>query len=156
MADIFSKKKRSSIMSSIRSKGTAPEVRLLKIIRSLANGRKVVPNKSLAGVSVDAYIPSLKAAIFCDGCFYHMCPVHGHIPKSNKKYWAPKLARNKYRDLKSRRLLSEAGFAVWRVWEHSLTPSRINYTLARMRRLLDKRASNNSEVVKPATGGRSE
>ncbi len=153
MADIFSKKKRSIIMSSIRSKGTAPEVRLLKAIKSLAIGRKIVPHKSLAGVSVDAYIPSLKAVVFCDGCFYHMCPVHGHIPKSNKKYWAPKLAGNKARDIKSRRHLVERGFAVWRVWEHALTPGRLNYTLGRLRYLIKIREIGLAKQKRTASQG---
>lgn len=141
MADIFSKKKRSNIMSRIRSKGTAPEVRLCQIVKELAGRRKVASHEKIAGVSVDLYVPSLKAAIFCDGCFYHVCPQHGHVPKSNKKYWAPKLARNKARDVKLRRELRRLGYAVWRVWEHGLVPSRVNYTAGRLKWLIADRKS---------------
>lgn len=70
-------------------------------------------------------VPGLRLAIFADGCFYHGCPEHGHLPKSNLEYWLPKLARNRKRDRVSRRALRKMGFAVWRFWEHELKGARM-------------------------------
>jgi DNA mismatch endonuclease (patch repair protein) len=59
-----------------------------------------------------------KVAVFVDGCFWHGCPEHGTLPKSNADWWATKLARNVERDADTDRLLADAGWTVIRVWEH--------------------------------------
>jgi DNA mismatch endonuclease (patch repair protein) len=56
--------------------------------------------------------------VFVDGCFWHACPEHGSVPKSNGAYWVPKLARNQERDEHIDRALLAAGWTVLRVWEH--------------------------------------
>ena len=61
-----------------------------------------------------------KIAVFVDGCFWHGCPVHSHIPKSNIGYWAPKLKKNKERDKEKNERLLEQGWRVLRFWEHEL------------------------------------
>lgn len=141
MADIYTAKKRSQIMSRIRSTGTKPEERLLQLVRQVLRRRKIVPHTRVHGVRVDAYVPGLKAAIFCDGCFYHQCPRHGHIPKSNVGYWAPKLRRNSRRDNAYRRRLRAHGIAAWRFWEHDLRKSCIDRALRRLGRLVVARES---------------
>jgi G:T-mismatch repair DNA endonuclease (very short patch repair protein) len=73
----------------------------------------------------DVVVPSLRLAIFADGCFYHGCPEHGHVPKSNVDYWLPRLVRNRKRDRANRRVLRKMGFAVWRFWEHVLKGRRM-------------------------------
>ena len=59
-----------------------------------------------------------RVAVFVDGCFWHSCPEHGRVPRSNADWWAAKLARTVNRDRETDRLLAEAGWAVVRVWEH--------------------------------------
>lgn len=66
----------------------------------------------------DVVVPSLRLAIFVDGCFFHRCPQHGRIPDSNVEYWKPKLEGNTVRDARDRRKLRRMGYAVWRFWEH--------------------------------------
>jgi DNA mismatch endonuclease (patch repair protein) len=66
----------------------------------------------------DVAFVSAKVAVFVDSCFWHSCPTHGSLPKSNASWWAEKLSANRLRDEKSSRLLSEAGWMVIRVWEH--------------------------------------
>lgn len=133
--DIFTIKKRSEIMSRIRSAGTSPENRLYLMLRqSLGLRRRIDRNvRDLPG-QPDFLIPSLRLAIFADGCFYHCCPRHGHTPKSNTHYWVPKLARNRKRDAASRKALRAMGFTVFRAWEHDLKPKR----LERLKTALDK------------------
>jgi DNA mismatch endonuclease (patch repair protein) len=53
-----------------------------------------------------------------DGCFWHSCPIHGTIPKTNAEWWWQKLATNRQRDLETDRLLAGEGWVSYRVWEH--------------------------------------
>lgn len=61
-----------------------------------------------------------KVAVFVDGCFWHRCPEHGNIPKSNTEWWKAKLERNVERDRDTDERLHRAGWMVIRVWEHEL------------------------------------
>jgi DNA mismatch endonuclease (patch repair protein) len=140
VADIFTAKKRSHIMSRIRSTGTAPEKKLFLILRGLLGKRRRIERnvRTLPG-QPDFFIPSLRLVIFVDGCFYHGCPKHGHNPKSNKDYWIPKLARNLMRDKANRRALRETGFSVWRIWEHSFKGLRTRQLEERLAGKLEQR-----------------
>ena len=139
MGDIFSKEKRSDIMSRIRSKDTIPEQSLLTAIRQTVGKRWRIDRnvQSLPG-RPDVVLPSLHLVIFLDGCFYHCCPLHGHSPKSNRRYWVPKLQRNKQRDCLNRRILRSMGYLVVRFWEHELRPSRSRMTEAKLKRVITR------------------
>ena len=69
-------------------------------------------------VRPDIVFPRAKVAVFVDGCFWHQCPEHGRMPKANREYWAPKLARNVERDRANDAALSENGWTVLRFFEH--------------------------------------
>ena len=116
-------------MSKIRSKNTSPERRLCAIVaKILGKACKIRRNvRKLPGYP-DVVIPSLKLAILADGCFYHCCPWHGHIPHSNRAYWVPKLQKNRKRDEIERRKLRAAGFYVWKFWEHDLKGNKLLQT----------------------------
>jgi len=115
MPDKFSKGIRSKIMSSIRSNKTKPEIILKKEIKGM--GFSYQPN--LAG-KPDFANRKDKIAIFVNGCFWHSCPLHGHNPKSNKKYWLPKLKRTAERDKKNKSELKAMGYKVISFWEHDI------------------------------------
>lgn len=70
------------------------------------------------GIRTDLAFPRLQVAVFVDGCFWHGCPDHGHIPSTNRDYWSSKLLGNIERDIRNRQALEEAGWTVVRVWEH--------------------------------------
>jgi DNA mismatch endonuclease (patch repair protein) len=59
-----------------------------------------------------------KVAVYVDGCFWHSCPEHGTMPRSNEDFWQAKLARNQERDAAVNEALATAGWTVVRVWEH--------------------------------------
>lgn len=59
-----------------------------------------------------------KVAVYVDGCFWHACPEHGTMPKSNVIFWTRKLERNRERDAEINRLLESRGWCVVRIWEH--------------------------------------
>ncbi len=140
---MFSAVRRSEIMSKIRSTGTTAEEVLYTIVREAVGSRRRI-DRNVPGLPgrPDIVIPSLNVAIFADGCFYHGCPKHGHTPKSNRKYWVPKLAKNCRRDRLNRQLLRRLGFWVWAVWEHALEGRRIQRT----RLLLGRRLKRVIEI----------
>ena len=140
MADIFSPEKRSQIMSRIRSSHTKPEERFHEVLRKCLGHRWRIDRNVLSMPGQpDFLIPALRLVLFVDGCFYHGCPRHGHIPRSRVSYWSAKLAGNVARDGRTRRKLREMGFGVWSFWEHDLKPKRIPVTEGILRRRLTKR-----------------
>jgi len=66
----------------------------------------------------DISIKKYKIVIFIDSCFWHCCPIHGNMPKSNQDYWEKKLERNKKRDNEVNKYYEENGWNILRVWEH--------------------------------------
>lgn len=133
--DVFTKIKRSQIMSRIRSTATTPERRLYVVVRELLGHRwKIELNVSRLPGKPDLVVPSLKLVVLADGCFYHSCNRHGHEPKSNREYWVPKLLRNKRRDVESRKKLRSLGFEVVRIWEHDLKRTTVNRTYRKLQR----------------------
>ncbi len=117
--DVFTKKRRSFVMSRIRSKHTRPELALRKLLRSQGHANYRL-HKKLPGYP-DVVFSKVKIAIFIDGCFWHGCSkCCARGVKSNKRYWTPKILANKQRDALNRRQLRALGWKVIRVWEHEL------------------------------------
>lgn len=120
MADIFSKKKRSSIMASVRNKGTGPEIRLRKSLFEMGYRYKI-NDRTLPG-SPDIVLPKYKTVIFVHGCFWH-----GHLgctkaikPNSNIEFWKSKIRKNKLRDQKAIFELRKLGWNILIVWDCEL------------------------------------
>jgi DNA mismatch endonuclease, patch repair protein len=116
MVDRITKEKRSKIMSAIRSKDTTPEIMLRKALWAIGLRFRIQYCKE----KIDIAFPSKKLAIFVDGCFWHGCPIHSHLPKSNKSYWLPKLQRNIERAKAKDERLREEGWTILHFWEHEL------------------------------------
>ena len=73
--------------------------------------------KNLPG-SPDIYLSKYKAAIFINGCFWHMhknCK-YSTIPKNNHDFWKEKLEGNIKRDKRNYRKLEDMGIRVIIVW----------------------------------------
>lgn len=108
-------------MRSNRRSDTTPEVLLRSLLhRSGFRFRKDyairLPSDRL--IHSDIAFPRRKVAVFVDGCFWHCCPDHGTIPKSNQTYWIPKLHQNVERDKRVTEGLLSEGWQVIRIWEH--------------------------------------
>jgi DNA mismatch endonuclease (patch repair protein) len=129
--DVFTKAKRSEVMSKIRGKGNKDtEVALAKLFRvhGITGWRRHYP---ITG-KPDFAFPKQKVAVFVDGCFWHGCPKHGTQPKGNSVFWAAKLETNKARDRRVNRELKAKGWRVVRVWEHDLSKARQATALSRI------------------------
>lgn len=120
MADKFSKKTRSRIMSRIRGKDTKPEITLRSALHKLGYRYSLKYRFKELNFRPDIVMVSRKTCIFIDGCFWHRCPRCFKAPKSNKRYWNPKIARNVERDREQNRYLRKKGWKVIRIWEHEV------------------------------------
>jgi DNA mismatch endonuclease, patch repair protein len=119
MVDVFTKQKRSEIMSGIRgSKNKATELKMISLFKKnhIKGWRRNYP---LFG-KPDFVFPKYKLAMFIDGCFWHGCPMHKGMPASNVEFWEKKLLRNKVRDILVTTTLQNRGWKVLRIWEHQL------------------------------------
>lgn len=115
--DIWDKKKRSKVMSNIRSKDTKPEILVRKMLFSKGY-RYRLHVKNLPG-KPDIVLRKYNAVVFVHGCFWHLhsgCR-DGTIPKTHTEYWEKKLLGNKERDMKHIENLQNLGWRVLRVWE---------------------------------------
>lgn len=103
-------------MARIKPKNSLAERALRSALH--AAGLRFRLHRRVEGVEVDIVFPGPKVGIFVDGCFWHGCPEHATLPKSNADYWLPKLAENTERDRRQTDRLRAAGWTVIRVWEH--------------------------------------
>jgi len=118
MADMFDSKKRSEIMSKVRSENTAPEICVRKLLHSMGY-RYRLHKRDLPG-NPDIVLSKYKTVIFVHGCFWHGCPNCRHArlrPKSNAEYWEKKLNRTLERDRQNQALLEKMGWNVLVIWE---------------------------------------
>jgi len=110
---------RSQIMSRVRSGGNkSTEVRLIELLKrhEVTGWRRRYP---LLG-NPDFVFPSVRLAVFVDGCFWHGHPRLCRLPATNKHYWIPKIQRNRQRDREVGIALKSRGWRVVRIWEHQL------------------------------------
>jgi DNA mismatch endonuclease (patch repair protein) len=106
-------------MKSNRGRDTKPELRLRKAVH--ARGlRYLVSAQPITGVrrTADLLFTRAKIAVFVDGCFWHGCPEHHTVAKTNAEFWAAKVDSNRRRDRDTDQKLNAHGWLVIRVWEH--------------------------------------
>ena len=146
MSDVFTKAKRSEVMSRIRSRGNKDtELALVKLLRAhkisgwrrqvrlrVTSGERRVTGKARRSVASpvtrhppltvrpDFVFQKSRTVIFVDGCFWHGCPRHATKPLNNRAFWRRKLSANKKRDRVVNGALRKAGWRVLRIWECDL------------------------------------
>jgi DNA (cytosine-5)-methyltransferase 1 len=137
----------SATMSAIRSEDTKPGIAVRAALH--AGGYRFRKDYKVRAArrkrSVDIAFPGLGLAVFIDGCFWHMCPVHGTVPKSNRNYLEPKLRRNAARDALVSASLRQSGWTVLRIWEHT-PPEEAAILIARAVERLRLRAKQRREA----------
>jgi DNA mismatch endonuclease, patch repair protein len=106
-------------MTATRQRDTAAELELRSELRRLGLRyrlhRAIVPGVRRRP---DVVFGPARVAVFVDGCFWHGCPEHGTMAKTNREFWQAKIDANRSRDADTDRRLIEAGWRVVRVWEH--------------------------------------
>ncbi len=117
-------------MAAIRSKNTAPEMKIRRLVHSM--GYRYRLHRSDLPGKPDLVFSARNKVIFVNGCFWHQHDCKGsHLPKSNQAYWVPKLERNRARDAEHLKALRKIGWKALVVWECELSQDEVGI----MRRL---------------------
>ncbi|MFG1342479.1 very short patch repair endonuclease [Xanthobacter autotrophicus] len=115
---------RSRNMQANRGKDTKPEMEVRRLLHALGY-RYRLHRRDLPG-KPDLVFPARRRVIEVRGCFWHGHGCHplGQLPKSRTDYWAPKIARNKERDVRNIAALRDQGWDVLEVWECRIRTAR--------------------------------
>ena len=105
-------------MSRVKSKDSSIEIILRKELWK--NGLRYRKNSSKYFGKPDVIFKRYRTVIFIDSCFWHGCPTHLRMPSSHRKYWKPKIARNKKRDKEINLYYKKSEWKIIRVWEHDI------------------------------------
>lgn len=117
--DIYSKNKRSNIMSRISGNNTKPEILVRKYLFS--HGFRYRKNKKELPGKPDIVLSKYHVIIFINGCFWHghTCRA-GRLTETNHAFWENKIHKNILRDKKNIQELETRGWKVIVIWECEL------------------------------------
>ena len=135
MPDIFAPEKRHEIMQNVKTKNTAPEIKLRSLLHK--NGFRFRANRKDLPGKPDIVLPKYRAVIFVHGCFWHGhdCP-RGQRPQTNADFWKQKIDRNVIRDKSDVSLLESLGWRVLIVWECEIKKKNESVLLSRVKEFL--------------------
>jgi len=117
MTDVFTKGKRSWIMSRVKGRDTKPEIFVRSVVHRMGY-RFRIQRRDLPG-NPDIVLPRHNKIIFVHGCFWHGhkgCP-RSKRPTTNMGFWNEKLDKNVERDKRFRRKLRSMSWKVLVVWQ---------------------------------------
>jgi len=106
-------------MARFGRRDTAPELALRRELHR--RGRRFFVDRRVSSqcrVRPDLVFPRARIAVFVDGCFWHFCEEHTHLPKANADLWHRKLLANRQRDAQNQAILMTESWRVLRFWEH--------------------------------------
>ena len=135
MADVFDNKKRSEIMSKVRSKNNkSTELKLIQVFKEngIVGWKRNYQVKGLP----DFVFLNKKVAIFVDGCFWHGHDCRNTRPSDNADYWTKKRERNMKHDKEITVLFELRGWTVIRIWECELKKKNYPNLLKKLEILL--------------------
>jgi DNA mismatch endonuclease (patch repair protein) len=117
MADVFDARQRSAVMRAVKSRDTAPEMKVRRAAHAL--GLRFRLHRADLPGKPDLVFPAKRTAVFVHGCFWHghTCPRGARLPKTNRNYWQAKISRNMARDKASLTALKKLGWKVRIIWE---------------------------------------
>jgi len=118
--DNLTPNERRKAMRAVRSRDTAPERRVASALKAI--GIRFREQADDLPGNPDFVLPGLRAAVFVQGCFWHVHGCRSVTPRANRSYWKGKLASNARRDRRVRRALNRLGWSVVAVWECQLGP----------------------------------
>ena len=98
-------------MQAVPSQDTAAEVKLRSgLQRTGLKFRKDNRPVSRVRCKADVVFRLAHVCVFVDGCFWHGCPGHFRVPKTNSNWWKEKIRDNIERDARQNRELEEMGW----------------------------------------------
>ncbi len=117
--DLLPTKKRSKLMSKIRSRDTKFEREFIAVLKK-ATRKKFQTNVSSIKGKPDIVFLKDKICVFLDSDFWHgwYYPCWKHLLKND--FWRKKIENNRKRDKKTTLYLRKQGWFVFRFWEHKI------------------------------------
>lgn len=116
MPDIFTKEKRSEIMSKVRSKDTTIELKMMAALKK--NNLEFQYQPKLFGKPDFLVHPNI--AIFCDSSFWHGRHWSKLKLQLKEGYWREHIEKNRKRDRLVNKELKKAGYTVVRCWDDEI------------------------------------
>ena len=138
MADVFDSKKRSDIMSKVRSNNNkSTELALIKFFKEnkITGWKRNYPVKG----HPDFVFLDKKIAVFVDGCFWHGHDCRNTRPSDNAEYWQRKRERNNKHDKEVTAMFENRGWIVIRIWERELKKKNRDVLFDRLSILTDSK-----------------
>ena len=133
-------------MRANKSCDTQPEVALRSALhRAGLRFRVDVRPEATLRCKADVVFRSAHVCVFVDGCFWHGCPRHFSVPKTNAAWWREKIADNEARDRRKTVTLAKRGWTVLRFWEHQVQ-SELKDCVNRVRRAIRRNLSERPAV----------
>ncbi|MGW5494673.1 very short patch repair endonuclease [Streptomyces olivaceoviridis] len=87
------------LMLAQRSRDTVPELALRRALHGMGFRYRVdLPISGMCRRRADVTFVKWRTAVFVQGCFWHACPQHHHLPVHNGEWWREKLEGNVRRD----------------------------------------------------------
>jgi DNA mismatch endonuclease (patch repair protein) len=117
LADVFNPEQRSAVMRAVKSRDTAPEMKVRRAVHAMGL-RYRLHRKDLPG-SPDLVFPGRRLVLFVHGCFWHGhdCRRGARLPATNADYWRAKIGRNTARDKAGGKALTKMGWRHAIIWE---------------------------------------
>lgn len=118
--DIFTKAKRSEVMSRIRGRDTGPE----RTVRSLLHAMGYRFRVHVTGLpgTPDIVLPRYRTVVLVHGCFWHRhrgCRF-AYSPKTHEAFWLAKFEATVRNDAEVEARLCAKGWRVLTIWECDL------------------------------------
>ncbi len=147
MPDIFTKEKRSEVMSKIKS------VSQLEKAFAKMLSKKIYPlgyryrlnYKGVPGRPDIAFV-GRKIAVFVDGSFWHGYQFHKRRAKLPSEFWVNKIENNMRRDRRNRLVLKKLGWTHVRLWEHDIKKANDKNELLSQQKLLNSLEDKNNQI----------
>lgn len=130
--DTVSKKKRSEIMSRVKSKDSAIEISFRKELWK--RGFRYRKNCRKYFGTPDIVLPKYKTVIFIDSCFWHGCKKHCRLPTTREIFWRGKIDRNRRRDKQVSQYYRKTQWRIIRIWEHDLKKKDFKFDFQQLKR----------------------
>ena len=141
MADVFDSKKRSDIMSKVRSNNNkSTELALITFLKenNITGWKRNYPVKG----HPDFVFLDKKIAVFVDGCFWHGHDCRNTRPSDNAEYWQKKRERNIKHDKEVTAMFENRGWTVIRIWECELKHKNRSALINKLFILINKELNN--------------
>lgn len=115
MVDRLSRARRSWLMSRVRGKDTAPELRVRKLAHAL--GLRFRIHRSDLPGKPDLTFPGRRIVVFVHGCYWHRHPNCRKATPPSSEFWESKFESNVTRDARVTNELRSLGWKVCVIWE---------------------------------------